>query len=162
MTKINIGLLFGGRSGEHEVSLNSAAAIAKAFEKEKYNVIPIAIAKDGQWYAPVKIEDIHKFSPNNYSGLEVTILPQPNSNKLIKLNNFETLTTLDVIFPIIHGTYGEDGTLQGFLEMANIPYVGAGVLGSAVGMDKVLMKTILAQYGLPQKNKLLYFYFFLF
>ncbi|MDK2824766.1 MAG: D-alanine-D-alanine ligase [Clostridia bacterium] len=151
MKKINVGLLFGGRSGEHEVSLNSAFAIASSLDKEKYNVVPIAIAKNGQWFAPIKIEDIKSFSPDNYRGQEVTILPQPNT-KLIKLEKYEPLINLDVIFPIIHGTNGEDGTLQGLLEMVDIPYVGAGVAGSAVGMDKVFMKKIFAYNKLPQVN----------
>ncbi len=150
MKKITVGILFGGRSGEHEVSRNSAQAIANNFDKDKYNVIPIGVTKDGQWYAPIKLEDIANFVPDNYQGYQVTILPQPNNRKLVKLNDWQPIAELDVIFPIIHGTYGEDGTLQGLLEMANIPYVGAGVLGSAVGMDKIIMKKILAANNLPQ------------
>ncbi|MGI6227224.1 MAG: D-alanine--D-alanine ligase family protein [Peptococcales bacterium] len=149
MTKIKVGLLFGGRSGEHEVSLNSAFAIANALNPEKYSVIPIAIGKNGKWYAPVEIHDIKAFVPKNYSNNEVAILPQPNSG-LISLKNNQKLTDLDVIFPIIHGTNGEDGTLQGLLEMASIPYVGTGVLGSAVGMDKIMMKKIFKYHNLPQ------------
>lgn len=149
MTKLNVGLLFGGRSGEHEVSLKSAFSIANFLNKKKYNIIPIAIAKNGKWYAPVKIEDIKNFSSEGYLGNEVTILPQPNTS-LINLSTNTSVVNLDVIFPIIHGTNGEDGTLQGLLEMAGIPYVGAGVLGSAVGMDKVIMKKIFAYNNLPQ------------
>ncbi|KJS22389.1 MAG: D-alanine--D-alanine ligase [Clostridiaceae bacterium BRH_c20a] len=149
MTRLNVGLLFGGRSGEHEVSLKSAFSIANALNKEKYNIIPIAIAKNGKWYAPINIEDIKEFSPEGYLGNEVTILPQPNTG-LINLAKNTSIVILDVIFPIIHGTNGEDGTLQGLLEMTGIPYVGAGVLGSAVGMDKVIMKKIFAYTNLPQ------------
>ena len=116
MKKITVGILFGGRSGEHEVSRNSAQAIANNFDKDKYNVIPIGVAKDGQWYAPIKLEDIANFVPDNYQGYQVTILPQPNNRKLVKLNDWQPIAELDVIFPIIHGTYGEDGTLQGFIR----------------------------------------------
>lgn len=151
MTKLKVGLLFGGRSGEHEVSLNSAFAIANTLNPDKYCVIPIAIAKTGKWYAPIEIADIKTFSPENYLNHEVAILPQPNSG-LISLKNNEKITDLDVIFPIIHGTNGEDGTLQGFLEMAGLPYVGTGVLGSAVGMDKIIMKKIFKYHNLPQVN----------
>jgi len=149
MTKLKVGLLFGGRSGEHEVSLKSAFAIANALNPEKYHVVPIAIAKTGKWYGPVKIADIKNFSPEDYPDNEVTIIPQPDSG-LISLTTNKKITDLDVIFPIIHGTNGEDGTLQGLLEMAGVPYVGTGVLGSAVGMDKIVMKKIFAYHNLPQ------------
>lgn len=149
MKKLKVGLLFGGRSGEHEVSLNSAYAIANAFDSEKYDVIPIAIAKTGKWYAPIKISEIKNFSPEKYLGNEVAILPQPDTG-LISLKNYQKIADLDVIFPIIHGTNGEDGTLQGVLELSGIPYVGAGVLGSAVGMDKIIMKKIFKYHNLPQ------------
>lgn len=149
MSKLKVGLLFGGRSGEHEVSLNSAYAIAKTFDPGKYDVVPIGIAKTGKWYGPININDIKDFSPENYVGNEVTILPQPNSG-LISLNSYQKIKELDVIFPIIHGTNGEDGTLQGLLELSGIPYVGAGVLGSAVGMDKIMMKKVFKYHNLPQ------------
>ncbi|MFZ5943583.1 MAG: D-alanine--D-alanine ligase family protein [Bacillota bacterium] len=151
MEKINVALLFGGRSGEHEVSLNSAFSIANGFNNDNYNVIPVGIAKNGIWYGPVDIKDIKEFKPDMYKGAEVTILPQQNS-KLYSLSQNQEILTLDVIFPIIHGTFGEDGTLQGLLEMSGIPYVGSGVLGSAVGMDKVVMKQIFAYHNLPQVN----------
>lgn len=149
MEKIKVGLLFGGRSGEHEVSLKSANAIAPALNKDKYEVIPIGVAKDGIWYGPVKEEDIINFSQEEYRGSEVSLLPYPNT-KLIPLDPNKEPIYLDIIFPIIHGTFGEDGTLQGLLELANIPYVGSGVLGSAVAMDKIFMKKIFAYHGLPQ------------
>ncbi|MFZ7102628.1 MAG: D-alanine--D-alanine ligase family protein [Peptococcaceae bacterium] len=151
MNKIQVGLLFGGRSGEHEVSLNSANAIVRSLNKEKYDVIPIGIGKNGVWYAPVEEDDIKNFSSDKYLGSEVALLPQPDT-KLIALRPNREPIRLDMIFPIIHGTYGEDGTLQGLLDLATIPYVGAGVLGSAVGMDKVLMKKIFAYHNLPQVN----------
>jgi len=149
MTKLKVGLLFGGRSGEHEVSLNSAYSIANAFDSERYEIIPIAIAKTGKWYGPIKISDIKNFSPEKYLENEVTILPQPG-RALIRLKDFQKITDLDVLFPIIQGTNGEDGTLQGLLELAGIPYVGSGVLGSAVGMDKITMKKIFNYHNLPQ------------
>lgn len=150
MKKIVVGLLFGGRSGEHEVSLRSASAVAKNLDLTKYEIVPIAIAKDGKWYGPIAIDDIIKFNPQKYKGNEVTILPQPNNKLLIKLNDFSQSIKLDVVFPIMHGTFGEDGTIQGLLELADIPYIGAGVLGSSAGMDKITMKRIFADSKLPQ------------
>jgi D-alanine-D-alanine ligase len=119
MKKIRVGIAFGGRSGEHEVSLRSAESILKAIDRQKYDVMPITISHDGRWEP-------------------FTLSPDPSSER-----------NVDVIFPIVHGTYGEDGTIQGLFELANIPYVGAGVLGSAVGMDKDVMKRLLRDAGLP-------------
>lgn len=150
MEKIKLGLLFGGRSGEHEVSLNSAAAVARLINKEKYEVIPIAIAKDGKWYGPVAIEDISNFTPEKYIHNLVTFLPYPNKNKLINIADNSVVEKIDIVFPVLHGTFGEDGTIQGLLELANIPYIGSGVLGSSAGMDKVAMKDIFSQHNLSQ------------
>jgi len=150
MKKVVVGLLFGGRSGEHEVSLRSASAVAQNLDDTKYEIIPIGIAKDGTWYGPIAIEDIISFTPENYKGSEVTILPQPNNKLLLNINDFSKSIKLDVVFPIMHGTFGEDGTIQGLLELADIPYVGAGVLGSSAGMDKIVMKKIFADSKLPQ------------
>lgn len=150
MEKMKVGLLFGGISTEHEVSLNSANAIANNFDKEKFEIIPIAIGKNGCWFGPIPIDDIATFKPENYQERKVTILPQPNNGLLLNLKDLQPLTKLDVIFPILHGTFGEDGTIQGLLELANIPYVGSGVLGSALGIDKDVMKKIFTRYNFPQ------------
>jgi len=156
LSRILVALLFGGRSGEHEVSRNSAYAVAMALSKT-YNLFPIVISKEGEWYGPIPIEDIRTFTPENYSEHRVTILPNPTSGgKIYSLPDLELLTEAKVFFPVLHGTFGEDGTIQGLLELANVPYVGAGVLASASGMDKVAMKRIFAQAGLPQVNFLAY------
>ncbi|MBS4030451.1 MAG: D-alanine--D-alanine ligase [Clostridiales bacterium] len=137
MSKRTIAVLFGGRSGEHEVSLRSAASIIEALRKqENIHVLPVEITKEGMW--------LLEKTP-------VAILPDPAIGGLFLLDgeNAGDVLTVDVVFPVLHGTYGEDGTVQGLLELAGIPYVGAGVLGSAVGMDKILMKSVLRQAGLP-------------
>jgi D-alanine-D-alanine ligase len=142
MKKIRVGVIFGGRSGEHEVSLRSAESILKSIDRSKYDVVPIGITHDGRWLAsknaltllPAK-EQIQKTLA---SGESITLPAEPAAQGMI-----------DVVFPVLHGTYGEDGTIQGLLELANLPYVGAGVLGSAVGMDKDVMKRLLRDAGLP-------------
>lgn len=147
MSKLKVGIIFGGRSGEHEVSLRSAKSIIEALDKEKFQIVPIGIKKDGRWISGEntwnELYNKEKYKTN----YEVTLLPQPGKG-LRKLNSFEKITDLDVVFPVLHGTYGEDGTLQGLLELADIPYVGSDVLGSALGMDKVLMKKIFLHEGL--------------
>jgi D-alanine-D-alanine ligase len=156
MKKIRVGLIFGGRSGEHEVSLASAASVLKAIDKEKYEVVPIGITREGKWIVggdPLKVLKEH----TGYSDtLPATLLVNPETKGLLKLDNSKPdpthLDSLDVIFPLLHGTYGEDGTVQGLLELADIPYVGAGVLASAVGMDKALMKSVFRDHGLPIVN----------
>lgn len=145
-----VALLFGGRSGEHEVSRNSAYSVAKALSST-YNLFPIGISKAGEWYGPIPLEDIKDFDPEKHLDKKVTILPNPaHKGKIYSLPHLELLAEAEVFFPIIHGTFGEDGTLQGLLELADVPYVGAGVLASSAGMDKVIMKRIFAQSGLPQ------------
>jgi D-alanine-D-alanine ligase len=137
MSKRTIAVLFGGRSGEHEVSLRSAASIIEALRKqENVTVLPVEITREGVWLL---------------EKTRVAILPDPAIGGLYLLDgeNAGDVVTVDVVFPVLHGTYGEDGTVQGLLELAGIPYVGAGVLGSAVGMDKILMKSVLRQAGLP-------------
>src|SRR2546430_8268993 len=119
MKKIRVGVIFGGRSGEHEVSLRSADSILNAIDRQKYDVVPITISHEGGWQP-------------------FTLSPDPAGDR-----------SVDVVFPIVHGTYGEDGTIQGLFELANIPYVGDGVIGSAVGMDKDVMKRLLRDAGLP-------------
>jgi len=146
---INVILIFGGKSGEHEVSLKSAQSIYNGFDKTKYQVFPVGIARSGKWYGPVKENDIKTFKEENYLKNEVTILPRPGKS-LYSLNDFSEIFKGDIIFPIIHGTNGEDGTLQGIMEYMEIPYVGSGVCGSAVGMDKIIMKDILQSHSVPQ------------
>ena len=135
--KKKIAVLYGGRSGEHEVSLRSAAAIMEGLRSlPDFEVLPVFITKEGSW---------------QLNGSRVTVLPDPDLKGLYILDGERAgnLVTVDVIFPVLHGTYGEDGTVQGLLELARIPYVGAGVAGSAIGMDKILMKAALKAAGLP-------------
>jgi len=146
---INVILIFGGKSGEHEVSLKSAQSIYNGFDKTKYQVFPVGIARSGKWYGPIKDTDIKTFKEENYINNEITILPRPGKS-LYSLNDFSEIFKGDIIFPIIHGTNGEDGTLQGIMEYMEIPYVGSGVCGSAVGMDKIIMKDILQSHSVPQ------------
>ncbi|HMF91473.1 MAG TPA: D-alanine--D-alanine ligase family protein [Candidatus Angelobacter sp.] len=176
MSKLRVGILFGGRSGEHEVSLLSAASVLKAIDKNKYDVVPIGITKEGRWLTPAHAERLLRGeNPHPESGRHlragdpqatpgaavlargeaVIVPPVPQSHGLIP---FESATPdsaaehgidVDVIFPVLHGTFGEDGTIQGLLELAGIAYVGAGVLGSAAGMDKDVMKKLFAAAGLP-------------
>lgn len=150
MSKKSVALLFGGRSGEHEVSRKSASAVAEALSNT-FNVFPIGIAKDGQWYGPIPLSEIKIFSPEQYKEKKVTMLPFPSSGgKIYSLPQLEPLIDADVFFPVLHGTFGEDGTIQGLFELAEVPYVGAGVLASSVGMDKVMMKKAFAEAKLPQ------------
>lgn len=135
--KLRIGVLFGGRSAEHEVSLVSAASVLKNLDRKKYIVIPIGVDKKGRWLSGAKAMSILKSGKNFKLKNSKAILPEP-ANK-----------NLDVIFPLIHGTFGEDGSLQGLLELADMAYVGPGVLGSAVGMDKITQKQIYQATGIP-------------
>ena len=142
MKKTRVGVVFGGRSGEHEISIRSAESILQALDRSKYDVVPIGITKEGKWLrasralallAPAK--EIEKtFS----AGTPVLMAAEPSDEP-----------TLDVVFPVLHGPFGEDGTIQGLFELADVPYVGAGVLGSAVGMDKDVTKRLLRDAGLP-------------
>jgi len=179
MKKLRVGVLFGGRSGEHEVSLLSAASVLNAIDKKKYEVVPIGITKDGRWLTAVHAERLLKgdnafvAEPRHLragdpeatsaaavlaKGEGVVVPPIPGENRSA-LVPFETSARemhaaanpidVDVIFPVLHGTFGEDGTIQGLLELADIPYVGAGVLGSAAGMDKDVMKKLFRDADLP-------------
>jgi D-alanine-D-alanine ligase len=155
--KLRVGILFGGRSGEHEVSLLSAASILNAIDRTKYEVIPIGITKQGQWLAPTEAQ--HLLTGDTKPA---PILPKSKSvdltasadlalqNTALAQQNSPLAQSLDVIFPVLHGTFGEDGTIQGLFELADIAYVGSGVLGSATGMDKSAMKQLFAAAGLPQ------------
>jgi len=178
MEKIRVGILFGGRSGEHEVSLLSAASVLNAIDKEKYDVVPIGITKDGRWLTAEHAEDLlqgrlmleprhlRAGDPDNTSsaavlarGESVVVPPEPihrqsglvpfQSDAAMLRRASDRAINVDVIFPVLHGTFGEDGTIQGLLELADIPYVGAGVLGSAAGMDKDIMKSLFVAAGIP-------------
>lgn len=149
--KLRVGLIYGGRSGEHEVSLQTALSVLQAFDYDRYDIQPFYITKQGEWLtdglltsAPTAAEEL-KFSHLGEAGSQVAI-----ASLFEGLGNAGQARKLDVVFPLLHGTFGEDGTIQGLLEMANMPYVGAGVMTSAVGMDKIIMKKIFAQEGLPQ------------
>jgi D-alanine-D-alanine ligase len=157
--KLRVGVIFGGRSGEHEISIRSARAIVEAIDRKKFDVVPIAITKEGKWLAPSQSAQL---LPESVQGLlpsrthetrgEVALLGDPSHKGLISLESNSQSSTgekLDVVFPALHGPFGEDGTLQGLLEMADVPYVGCGVLASSCGMDKVTMKSLFVQAGLP-------------
>lgn len=149
MKKLRVAVLFGGRSGEHEVSLRSATSVMAAMDPEKYDIIPIGISKQGQWWAGEDV--LVAFKAREEKGTRAALLPEVTSGELLYLTDqgISERLKLDAVFPVLHGPYGEDGTIQGLLELAGIPYVGAGVLGSAVGMDKVVMKKVLKNSGLP-------------
>ncbi|AWV31707.1 D-alanine--D-alanine ligase [Paenibacillus sp. FSL H7-0716] len=146
--KLTVGLVYGGKSGEHEVSLQTAFAVMNSFDYDKYEIIPFYISKQGLWKVGEKLS-----AP--YSHVEQLKLAEATEDMGTALNVvFSGLSgadqTVDVMFPLLHGTYGEDGTIQGLFEMANIPYIGAGVLASSAGMDKVVMKKLFADAGLDQ------------
>ncbi len=156
--KIRIGVIFGGRSGEHEVSVRSARSVIEAIDKTKYEVVPIAITKEGNWLAPAAAAELlpaetrGKLSTQALGGsrADVAIVGDPSRHSLMPLDEAQgQAQVLDVVFPVLHGTYGEDGTLQGLLEMASIPFVGCGTLASSCGMDKVTMKALFKQADLP-------------
>ncbi|WP_158942348.1 D-alanine--D-alanine ligase family protein [Granulicella sp. S190] len=151
--KLRVGILFGGRSGEHEVSLLSAASILKSIDQTRYDVIPIGITKQGQWLtsgdAQSLLADDTKPAPAAKKRAAIKSIELRAGADLAQQNG-SLAQSLDVIFPVLHGTFGEDGTIQGLFELADIAYVGSGVLGSATGMDKSAMKQLFAAAGLPQ------------
>lgn len=170
MKKLRVGVLYGGRSGEHEVSLASAAAVFANLDRARYEPVPIRIEKDGRWIladrppaaasAAEVIEQSRADGGRARGGREVYLPPRPAAETLVSIDRRSadpaegtaaTVTELhlDVIFPVLHGPFGEDGTIQGLLELANVPYVGAGVLASAVGMDKAISKVLFAAHQLP-------------
>lgn len=159
--KIRVAVIFGGRSGEHEVSLMSAQGIMRAIDKEKYEVVPIGITKEGRWIAGGDPLQALQSGMGEGESKPAALLGDPSQRGMILLEEHERglqahrLTEVDVVFPILHGPYGEDGTVQGLLELANLPYVGAGVLGSAVGMDKAAFKDVMLAHGLPITEHLL-------
>jgi len=159
MARLRVGVLFGGRSAEHEVSLVSASSVLRGLNPKKYEVIPIGIGKDGRWVLP---RQLPSGSPTHSDlrqaladGQAVSLPPEPGSASLVPRQASSPASSslaVDVIFPVLHGTFGEDGTVQGLLELADLPYVGAGVLGSALGMDKEVQKRLLLQAKLPVAN----------
>lgn len=162
MTKIRVGLIYGGRSGEHEVSVLSANSVMLAINREKYEVFPIGITKDGRWIPAqsptplveskdLQVRFLSNGNENENDNNQLAILSNKQGNLLAGLRD-----RVDVIFPVMHGPFGEDGTIQGLLELAGIPYVGGGVLASAVGMDKAIMKLVFQQKGIPVGDYLYY------
>src|SRR6266568_1454007 len=183
MKKLRVGILFGGRSGEHEVSLLSAASVLNAIDKDKYEVVPIGITKHGRWVTSGDAQRLLTGNPAGgdarparahlragdpettpgaavlASGESVVVPPEPvhrqsgivpfQTDAALARRASDRAINVDVIFPVLHGTFGEDGTIQGLLELADIPYVGAGVLGSAAGMDKDIMKSLFIAAGIP-------------
>ncbi|HVF68574.1 MAG TPA: D-alanine--D-alanine ligase family protein [Pyrinomonadaceae bacterium] len=157
-SKIRVGVIFGGRSGEHEVSVRSARSVIESLDSTKYEVVPINISKEGRWLSPAESaallpESARGLLSENVSGADeaLTIVGDPSRRGLHRLESVGGASAqgLDVVFPVMHGTYGEDGTIQGLLEMAGLPYVGCGVLASSCGMDKVTMKILFREAGLP-------------
>jgi len=145
--KLRVGVLFGGRSGEHEVSLVSAASIIRGLDPQKYEAVPIGITKEGHWLIG---EGAQKMLPEVLrTGQRVIMSADPTESALMPIDGSARGQKLDVIFPVIHGTFGEDGTMQGLLELAGLPFVGAGVLGSAIGMDKDVAKKLMQVAGIP-------------
>jgi len=146
--RLRVGVLFGGRSGEHEVSLQSAASVIAALDPGRYEIVPIGITKDGRWLAGSSAQ---KLLPDVLrSGQRVLLGADPNVGALVPMDEDRSpALRVDVVFPVLHGTYGEDGTVQGLLELADLPYVGSGVIGSAVGMDKDMQKRLFLQAKLP-------------
>jgi len=144
---LRVGVLFGGRSGEHEVSLASAASVIRGLDPDKYEAVPIGITKDGHWLVG---EGAVKMLPEVLrGGRRVMLTADPTEAALVPLDRGAGAQRLDVIFPVLHGTFGEDGTIQGMLDLAGLPYVGAGVLGSAIGMDKDVAKRLCQAEGIP-------------
>jgi D-alanine-D-alanine ligase len=145
--RLRIGVLFGGRSGEHEVSLASAASVIRGLDPDKYEVVPIGITKEGHWLIGTSAQ---KMLPEVLrTGQRVTMSADPTDAALVRLDGSGGGQRIDVVFPVMHGTFGEDGTIQGLLDLAGLPFVGAGVLGSAVAMDKDVAKKLLQAAKIP-------------
>ena len=155
--KIRVGILCGGRSAEHEVSLQSAKSIIETIDPEKYETVLIGIDKQGQWFLGDSARFLlHANDPERIAlhktGETLSLVPGTTSDHLVSLSSHQSTGPVDVMFPVLHGPYGEDGTIQGLLKLADIPFVGAGVLGSAVGMDKDVMKRLFNEAGIPIGN----------
>jgi D-alanine-D-alanine ligase len=145
--RLRVGVLFGGRSGEHEVSLASAASVIRGLDPDKYEAVPIGITKEGHWLVGATAQ---KMLPEVLrTGQRVTMTADPTEAALVPLDRGSGAQRLDVVFPVLHGTFGEDGTVQGLLDLAGLPFVGAGVLGSAIGMDKDVSKRLCAAAKIP-------------
>jgi D-alanine-D-alanine ligase len=145
--RLRVGVLFGGRSGEHEVSLASAASVIRGLDPDKYEAVPIGISKEGHWLIGAGAQ---KMLPEVLKGGQrVMMTADPTDAALMKLDGSGGGQRLDVVFPVMHGTYGEDGTIQGLLDLAGLPFVGAGVLGSAIAMDKDVAKRLLQAAKIP-------------
>src|SRR5262245_39520408 len=149
MSKLRVGLLFGGRSVEHEVSIASASSIFRALDPARYEVSLVAIDQSGRWHLAPPAMPPQAGLQAGLSGREVRLPAVPGERALVGARGESVVGRLDVVFPIVHGRGGEDGSLQGLLELAEVPYVGAGVLGSAIQMDKEVSKRLLAAAGLP-------------
>jgi D-alanine-D-alanine ligase len=154
--KLHVALIFGGRSGEHEVSLMSARSVLSVLDPAKYDITQIGITLEGKWLTGDDV--LGKLESGKLAGLEpVIVTPDPSEPGVYVLRNklLEKLCEIDVYFPLLHGTFGEDGTLQGLLEMANVAYVGAGVVGSSVGMDKGIFKDVMRINNIPSVQSIL-------
>ncbi len=154
MKKIRVGIVFGGRSAEHEVSLQSAKNVLEALDRQKYEPVLIGIDREGRWRLDEQTKALYESArplPNLTVDLprEVALVARGEQSRLLDLSNERELGRLDVVFPVLHGPYGEDGSVQGLCRLANLPCVGAGILGSAVGMDKDVMKRLLREAGIP-------------
>ncbi len=156
MNKLKVAVVFGGRSGEHEISVLSARAIIENLDRSKYEVTPLYVSRDGRWLPPATAQkqlatkNVKELQTQGFSESDaLALIPGASDQPGRWEGKSEAIDQMDILFPVIHGTYGEDGTLQGMLEMADIPYVGAGVLASALGMDKSLMKAACLAAGLP-------------
>src|SRR5579859_6290937 len=159
--KLRVGIVFGGRSGEHEVSLRSAASVLAAIDKKKYEVVPIGVAKSGRWLVAEEAKQLlagsaaNKSQNSSQSALAVaknagtSLAKTSPASALARSDQQAEALGVDVLFPVLHGTFGEDGTMQGLFELADKAYVGSGVLGSAAGMDKDVMKRLFRDAGLP-------------
>ncbi len=151
--RLRVGVIFGGRSGEHEVSLISARSILRAIDTTRFEPVPIAITREGRWLLAKDALRALEAGTTCLDGIPVTLVADPQQQGLVPMEGTGPPPVgpepLDVVFPVLHGTFGEDGTVQGLLELANLPYVGAGVLGSALGMDKAVQKALLTHAGIP-------------
>jgi D-alanine-D-alanine ligase len=163
--RLRVGVIFGGRSSEHEISLRSALTVMSAMDADKYEIVPIGIDRSGKWFLKgdaIKLltEKTEHLGALDSEGTQVTLLPHPEAQALVPANPADSALAagpgaprlegeLDVVFPVLHGTYGEDGTVQGLFELAGLAYVGAGVLGSAIGIDKDAQKRLLRDAGVP-------------
>jgi D-alanine-D-alanine ligase len=147
--KLKVGVIFGGRSGEHDVSLNSAQSVMGALDKTRYDIVPIGITREGEWIVG---DAVAALTAGATGSRPAALMAGATTSALMQIDadaRISAATELDVLIPVLHGTYGEDGTVQGLLELANVPYVGAGVVGSAVGMDKAIFKAVMQASGIP-------------